>query len=108
MILKNKKQREEFLDNYSSDAQGWYLWKEDDDIDRRMYRRDISCSRDGEELQAAIIVEEEQHSLIWPKPRVVWSARRWFKIDSWTAPFADQRVSKTQLVAFLAEIKEFE
>lgn len=95
--LKNDKQRLAFLDDYTNKENGWYLWKYDDDLQRRWWRYDLP--------DCALIVEEDDQTFNWPekqvKPRVV----NWFIIRDWTfksRTFRDQQASKTLA---LAEIK---
>ena len=95
--LKNDKQRLAFLDDYTNKENGWYLWKYDDDLQRRWWRYDLP--------DCALIVEEDDQTFNWPekqvKPRVV----NWFIIRDWNfqdQTFRDQQASRSLA---LAEIK---
>lgn len=95
--LKNDKQRLAFLDDYTNKENGWYLWKYDDDLQRRWWRYDLP--------DCALIVEEDQQTFTWPNVRIEWRKRDWFIIRDWsqnTKTFRDQQASRTLA---LAEIK---
>ena len=95
--LKNDKQRLAFLDDYTNTENGWYLWKYDDDLQRRWWRYDLP--------DCAMIVEEDQQTFTWPNVRIEWRKRDWFIIRDWsqnTKTFRDQQASRTLA---LAEIK---
>ena len=95
--LKNDKQRLAFLDDYTNEENGWYLWKYDDDLQRRWWRYDLP--------DCALIVEEDQQTFTWPNVRIEWRKRDWFIIRDWsqnTKTFRDQQASRTLA---LAEIK---
>lgn len=95
--LRNDKQRTAFLDDYTNAENGWYLWKYDDDLQRRWWRYDLP--------DCALIVEEDQQTFNWPDTRIDWCARNWFIIRDWSQrfkTFRDQAASRTMA---LAEIK---
>jgi hypothetical protein len=93
--FKNDKERLAFLDN--RDDEGWYLWKEDDDINRKIWRYDYD--------DCAIVVEEQLITHLWPEPHVSWATLGWYIIDDWHKPFADGKASRTLA---LAKVKEEE
>lgn len=95
--LKNDKQRLAFLDDYTNEENGWYLWKYDDDLQRRWWKHDLP--------DCALIVEEDQQTFTWPNLRIEWRKRDWFIIRDWSQgakTFRDQVASRTLA---LAEIK---
>ena len=95
--LKNDKQRLAFLDDYTNEENGWYLWESWFSMTRRFWRYDLpDCS---------IIVEEDDWTLTWPEKTVKKRIENWFIIRDWTfktATFRDQQASRTLA---LAEIK---
>lgn len=98
--LKNDKQRLAFLDDYTNKENGWYLWKYDDDLQRRWWRYDLP--------DCALIVEEDQQTFTWPNVRIEWRKRDWFIIRDWSQKyktFRDQQASRTLA---LAEIKRIQ
>lgn len=95
--LKNDKQRLAFLDDYTNEENGWYLWKYDDDLQRRWWRYDLP--------DCALIVEEDQATLHYPNLHTGWIIENWFIIRDWSQKyktFRDQQASRTLA---LAEIK---
>lgn len=92
--LKNDKERIAFLEDFRNLENGWYLWKDLDDIGRRWWRYDLEDS--------ALIVEEELRTLTYPEKRTKWIVRSWYIIRDWHLPFADGSASRTMA---LAEIK---
>ena len=95
MRLKNEKERNEFLKDYRNGQNGWYLWKEDDDINRKMRCRELP--------DCALIVEEQQITYRWPHEHIDWSVMHWYIIEDWSQPFADGQASRTQAFAKLKE-----
>ena len=96
MKFKNDKERIAFLENYRNTDNGWYLWKEDAEIDRRWWRFDLP--------DCALIVEEDRRTLLWPKPRQKWFVVNWFIIKDWTfqdKTFRDQAGSRSMALAEL-------
>lgn len=97
MTFKNDKERGEFLDNYANEKNGWYLWKEDKDIGRMMWRRDLpDCS---------LIVEEQQITYRWPEENVDWGVLHWYVVEDWNKPFADSLASRSQALKKLKEYR---
>ena len=97
MKFKNDKERIAFLENYRNTDNGWYLWKEDAETDRRWWRFDLP--------DCALIVEEDRRTLLWPEPRQKWFVVNWFIIKDWTfkdKTFRDQVGSRS---VALAELK---
>lgn len=92
MKLKNDKERLAFLDARTK-ATGWYLWKEDSDLQREWWRFDLP--------DAAIIVEEQKITYQYPKPHVDTSILHWYIIEDWNGLFADQVASRTQALQLI-------
>lgn len=95
MRFKNDRERGAFLDDYRNERNEWYLWKEDDDIGRRMWRRDLA--------DCHLIVEEQLITYRWPKEHVTWSVMHWYIVEDWSIPFADSRGSRTSALQKLKE-----
>lgn len=96
MKFKNDKERGAFLEDYRNYRNGWYLWKEDNDIGRKMWRRDLpGC---------ALIVEEQRITYRWPEVHVTWGVMHWYIIEDWAEPFADGQASRSQALAKLKEL----
>ena len=96
MKFKNDRERGAFLDDYSNERAGWYLWKADKDIGRMMWRRDLP--------DCALIVEEQQVTLRFPQEHTDWCVMNWYIIEDWEKPFADGLASRT---AALKKLKEY-
>ena len=88
MRFRNDKERGAFLEDYRNEKNGWYLWKKDDEINRKMWRRDLP--------DCALIVEEQQVTYRWPDKHVAWAVSHWYLISDWHIPFADGQVSRSQ------------
>lgn len=97
MRFKNDRERGAFLDDYRNEKNGWYLWKEDDDIGRRMWRRDLTG--------CALIVEEQLITYRWPQDHVTWSVMHWYIVEDWHEPFADSQASRTEALKKLKEYR---
>lgn len=85
MKLKNDKERSAFLEDYRNKDNGWYLWKEDGEISRRMWRYDFP--------DCALIVEEQLITYNWPNDHITWSVVHWYIVRDWHQPFADSQAS---------------
>ena len=97
MRFKNDKERGAFLDDYRNEQNGWYIWKEGDDINRQMWRRDLQ--------DCALIVEEQQMTFRWPQEHIDWSVMHWYIIEDWSQPFADSQASRTLALKKLKEYR---
>ena len=95
--FKNDKERISFLEDYRNTANGWYVWKQDDELQRTWWRFDLP--------DCALIVEEQLRTFEWPKRHVDWSVLHWYIIRDWHTLFADSVASRTQA---LAELKRCE
>ena len=93
--FRNDKERIAFLEDYRNEQSGWYIWKEDDDLKRNMWRFDLP--------DCALIVEERLQTIEWPKAHLEWCVMHWYIIKDWHKPFADGTASRTMA---LAEIKK--
>ena len=93
--FKNEKERKAFLDDYRNINNGWHLWKEDADIDRKMWRNDF--------LDFALVAEEQLITRTWPEQKEVWEVWHWYIVETEEKPFADYRASKTQALNRLKE-----
>lgn len=92
--FKNDKERIAFLEDYRNVDHGWYLWKQDEELGRWMWRLDL----DG----TSIIVEEILRTFEWPKKHQEKTISNWYIMD-WSGLFEDHRASRTMA---LAEIKK--
>lgn len=101
MVLKNDKERIAFLEDYTNEEHGWYVWKYDEDLGRRMWRLDI------EDNQRALIVEEHLMTHTYPKKEVRWTLRKWYMVTDWKLPFEDHTASKTIILNYIKHLKEF-
>ena len=93
--FRNDKERKAFLDNYRNIDNGWYLWKEDEDINRKMWRNDL--------IGFAFIAEEQLITRNWPETREQWEVLHWYIVTPDSKPFADYQASKTQVMEKLKE-----
>lgn len=95
MRFKNDKERGAFLDDYRNEKNGWYLWKDDYGINRKMWRRDLAdCS---------LVVEEQLITYRWPQEHVTWAVMHWYIVEDWNIPFADSQGSRTEALQKLKE-----
>ena len=91
--FKNDKERIAFLEDYRNEHAGWYLWKDDDDIQHRWWRYDLTdCS---------LIVEEQKQTFTWPEEHIRWHVHHWFIIKDWHRPFADGTASRSMALTEL-------
>ena len=106
--FKNDRERKSFLDNYRSTDAGWILWKDDQDLERRWWRLQLTDS-------VAFIVEEEHLTYAYPERHDSWTARHWYITDRKVAEytcgnrdphFGDYRASKSEVLAFLKEVEK--
>jgi len=88
-MLKNDKERKAFLDTRSR-ASGWYLWKEDPDLQREWWRFDLP--------DCALIVEQQEITYNYPEWHRAKNILHWYIIRDWHGLFADQVASKTQVL----------
>ena len=96
---KNDKERIAFLEDYRNEENGWYLWKEDQDLQRRWWRYDMP--------EGSLIVEEEERTFTWPKPHRTWSVLKWFIVNDWKdTPIGDQSGSRSQALMKIKEIEK--
>ena len=84
--FKNDKERILFLEERRTED-GWRLWRADELLDRRMWRYDMPG--------AALIVEEIEQTIHWPKDHVEWTVDGWYIMKDGDFPFADWRASRT-------------
>lgn len=101
MKFKNDKQRIAFLDDYWNKENGWYIWKEDSEIQRRWWRYDLP--------DCALIVEEDRQTFMWPDKRVEWRIVHWFIIKDWSfkeKTFRDQVASRSMALKELKRIEK--
>ena len=100
--LRNDDLRIEFLEDYRNMDNGWYLWKEDHDLNRKFWRLDLP----GE---IALIVEEHLRTLFsyvdksYPKK---WLVQHWFVVEDWDRPFDDNSGSRTMALQKLKEAQK--
>lgn len=95
--LKNDKERIAFLEDYRNESHGWYLWKDDGDLNRKWWRFDLD--------DCALIVEEQIQTIPWPNVHLRWTVVHWYIITDWHKPFADGVASRTQALALLKEVR---
>lgn len=93
--LKNDKERIAFLEDYRNMDNGWYLWKDDGDLDRKWWRYDLD--------DCALIVEERLQTIHWPSDHLSWIVDHWYIIRDWHQPFEDGAASRTLALAVLKE-----
>ena len=98
--LKNDQARIAFLEDYRNFDNGWYLFKEDDDLGRRMWRFDLP--------ECALIVEERRQTTFNPyireKERIKWFVFKWYVVTDWHRPFEDNAGSRTMALQKLKEV----
>ena len=95
--FKNDKERTAFLRDYRNTENGWYKWKEDEDLTRQWWRYDYEYG--------SFIVEEQLQTYHYPNPHTEWSVIHWYIIKHENWLFADQVASFTQA---LQELKRWE
>ena len=100
MKFKNDKERTEFLVDYRNTDNGWYLWKEDKDLQRRWWRHDFEG--------CCMVVEEQLRTHTWPKLMTEWDVVHWFIIEDTGIPFADGTGSRSLALTKLKELEKAE
>lgn len=95
--LKNDMERIAFLKDYRNTDNGWSLWKDDGELERRFWM--LRLAED-----AVLVVEEQLQTFLWPKKHTTWSLMRWYIIEDSTAIFGDCVASRTQALAKLKEV----
>ena len=99
--FKNDKERIAFLEDYTNEDNGWYLWKHDEDLQRRWWRFDLP--------DCALIVEEDMMTFEYPEKRVDWYIHNWFIIKDWTfseKTFRDQVASRSMALRELKRVEK--
>lgn len=96
--LKNDKERIAFLEDYRNMDNGWRLWKNLDDIQRRWWRFDM------QDADVAFIVEERLQTVMYPKMHETWLVVNWFIVRDWSIPFSDNQASRTMALAELKKV----
>ncbi len=96
--FKNDKERIAFLEDYTNEENGWYLWKEDNDLERKWWRYDLD--------DCALIVEEKLQTLHCPTNHQKWIVTHWYIIKDWHQPFEDGAASRTLALKVLKEAEK--
>ena len=95
LSLPNDKERMAFLDNYT-DGENWYLAKQIGPYNRRFF----AYPGDG----YTIYVEDELQTVLYPAKAEKWISKSFFLVEGEiNKPFADYRVSKTQIINWIKE-----
>lgn len=97
--LKNDKERTAFLEDYRNLDNGWYLWKDYRDINRRMWRLPLAD-------YVAFVVEEQLRTYEWPNVHTTWSVMHWYIIENPDAIFGDCVASRSLALAKLKEVQK--
>ena len=98
--FKNDKERIAFLEDYTNRENGWYLFRNDIQMQRRAWALDLL---DG----TTFIVEEEMRTITWPETHQEWLTIAWFIIDqNDRKPYGDCRGSRTMALAILKEVEK--
>lgn len=87
LSFKNDKERIAFLEDYRNLDNGWYLWKDDEDLQRRWWRFDLTT--------CCLIVEEQLQTLLHPNKHQEMRLLHWYIIDDFKEPFADGVASRS-------------
>ena len=96
--LKNDKERNAFLEDYRNMDNGWYLWKDDGDLNRRWWRYDLP--------DCALVVEERLQTIEWPKVCAKRLVKNWYIIRDWHLPFEDGSASRTLAIAEIKRVQK--
>lgn len=91
--FRNDRERIAFLEDYRNEENGWYLWKEIDQPERRWWRYDLS--------DRALIVEEKKVTYEYPKKHITWAVMHWYIIRDWNRLFSDQVASRSVALSAL-------
>lgn len=105
MHLRNDRERRQFLDGYRDSGNGWELWKEDKELERRWWR--------NKQLRGVIlVVEEEMRTYVYPEAKSEWQVVHWYALGnaapldvSWKMHFGDHAVGKTAVMSVLKYAK---
>ena len=100
IALPNDEARQAFLRDYTNAENGWYLWVETPEVQRRWYRRDF----DG----WSIVIEESDHIVKakvagynYPKTRMVMHM---YMVEDFDLPLESNLSVKTQIMSRLREL----
>lgn len=98
--FKNDKERIAFLDDYRNLDNGWQLWKDDRELDRRWWRLSLGIN--------IFVVEEQRITYHYPETHVTWDVMHWYVIDDIrvSQPFSDFRTSKSIALKVLKQIEK--
>lgn len=100
--FRNDKERIAFLEDYTNKENGWYLFRNDVQMQRRAWALDLL---DG----TTFIVEEELRTITWPETHQEWLTIAWFIIDqNDRKPYGDCRGSRTMALTKLKEVEKSE
>ena len=97
--LKNDKERIAFLEDYRNEDNGWYLWKQDDELKRRMWMLRLVAD-------AVLVVEEQLRTFSWPDKHTSWTVMHWYVIEDPTAIFGDCVASRSLALTKLKEVQK--
>lgn len=97
--LKNDKERIAFLEDYRNLENGWYLWKDYKDINRRMWRLPLADD-------VAFVVEEQLRTYKWPNVHTTWFVMHWYIIENQDVIFGDCVASRSLALAKLKEVQK--
>lgn len=99
--FRNDKERIAFLEDYTNRENGWYLFRNDIQMQRRAWALDLI---DG----TTFIVEEEVRTITWPETHLEWITIAWFIIEDDGKPYGDCRGSRTMALTKLKEVEKSE
>ena len=96
ITLSNDKAREQFLDDYTNEKHGWYLFAEAPTVQRRWWRRDF----DG---WSAVIEEADYRSRFPHDGAMVKNVTRVYLVENWDTPLENSVSYITRIRARLKE-----
>ena len=94
--LSNDHERAHFLDDYTNENCGWYLWQRAPIVQRRWWRRDFD--------DWSIVVEDAVHRRLSPMEDGDVATRtviRVYLVENWNLPLENATSYKTRILAHL-------
>ena len=78
--------------------EGWYLWLEIGDINRKFMRCDIE--------DVSFIADMREQTFTYPNKHVSWSTHHWYIVSDWKKPFEDNVASLSMCIDQLKQIQK--
>ena len=92
--LSNDRDRTQFLDDYTNEDRGWYMWQREPHVQRRWWRRDF----DG----WSVVIEDAVHRNVFrDTSEDMRTVIRVYMVEDWNLPLENATSYKTRVLARL-------